>query len=645
MPHLTLKAGARALLVLFAVTLVAACHEGEGVRVRSLTFDGVTSVAESDLRLALSTTESGKLPWSAKTYFSRQDFDEDLRRIESFYASHGFPDARVVSYKVGYNEDKTAIDLTIRIDEGPALKVEAVRFVGFEELPEEHLRELRARSPAFVGAPRDQEKVQVLRAAALDELREHGFPKATVALDEQPAATPHNLIITLTATPGPFATFGDIEIAGLSSVGPDVVRRQLTYSPGQPFRLSSVQRSQRQLYALELFQFVNVEVGDIVDGTDASGAAVHHVVTKVTVVEAPHRQTTLGVGYGSEDHARVDVKFTHVNFLGGARVGSAEGKFSSLERGVRLSFNEPALGHGMSAGLNAQSWYSNTPAYTLRTTGGRLGVLTTFSNDQVSGSRRARGSASLTFVREYERYDVSPAALADLDFRPTLIALGLNPSTGEGRGTTSALAFDIQRNTIANLLDARKGVLASAHAEVAGKVAGGDFEYREVSGEVRAFVPVGSTVVVAARLRAGSIGSNGDPNITVPFFKRYFLGGATSLRGWGRFEVAPLTAEGLPIGGFSMLESSGEVRWTPGGGSLGLVGFLDAGNVWRNSWRLHPSDLRADAGIGVRYNTLVGALRFDLAYQLTPDDLLVIKGSDAGQYRRFRFHFSIGQAF
>jgi outer membrane protein assembly complex protein YaeT len=642
-PHLTLKARARALLVLFAVLLVAACHEGEGVRVRSLTFDGVTAVAESDLRLALSTTESGKLPWSAKTYFTRQDFDEDLRRIESFYASHGFPEARVVSYKAGYNEDKTAIDLTIRIDEGQPLKVEVVRFVGFEQLPEEHLRDLQVRLPVLIGAPRDQEKVQVLRAAALDELREHGFPKATVALDEQPAATPHNLIVTLTATAGPYATFGEIEIAGLSSVGPEVVRRQLTYSPGQPFRLSSVQRSQRQLYALELFQFVNVEVGDVVHATDASGAPVHHVVTKVTVVEAPHRQTTLGIGYGSEDHARVDVKFTHVNFLGGARVGSAEGKFSSLERGVRLSFNEPALGHGLSAGLNGQSWYSNTPAYTLRTTGGRLGLLKTFASDQVGG--RVRGSASITFVREYERYDVSSAALADLDFRPTLIALGLNPSTGEGRGTTSALALDIQRNTVANLLDARKGVLASAHAELAGKVAGGDFEYREASGEVRAFVPVGSTLVLAARMRAGSIGSSGDPNVTVPFFKRYFLGGATSLRGWGRFEVAPLTAAGLPIGGFSMLESSGEVRWTPGGGSLGLVGFLDAGNVWRESWRLHPKDLRSDVGLGLRYNTLVGALRFDLAYQLTPDDLLVIKGSGAGQYRRFRFHFSIGQAF
>ena len=46
----------------------------------------------------------------------------------------------------------------------------------------------------------------------------------------------------------------------------------------------------------------------------------------------------------------------------------------------------------------------------------------------------------------------------------------------------------------------------------------------------------------------------------VPFFKRYFLGGATNLRGWGRFEVAPLSGEGLPIGGHSLLNFSTELR-------------------------------------------------------------------------------------
>ena len=218
--------------------------------------------------------------------------------------------------------------------------------------------------------------------------------------------------------------------------------------------------------------------------------------------------------------------------------------------------------------------------------------------------------------------------------------------TGEGRGTVSALTLDLQRTTVANLLDARRGSVVSLHGEVAARVAGGDFAYREVSGDARTYVPLTSGLTLAAHAHAGSISSDGDPQTAVPFFKRYFLGGATSLRGWGRFEVAPLTPSGLPIGGFSQLDTSAEVRVSPDAfGAFGVVGFVDVGNVWDRSWRWNVTDLRADAGLGLRYQTPVGPVRLDVAYQLTPNNALVIDGRAAGDYRRWRFHFSIGQAF
>jgi outer membrane protein assembly complex protein YaeT len=628
-----------------AVAVSAACKDGGGISVRSLAFDGVHQVSETDLRAALSTSATAKVPWATKTYFTRDEFDEDLKRVESFYVSHGYPDARVTSYTAHYNQDKTAIDVTVKIDEGLPVTIESVTYTGFTPLPDQHFQDLKTRSPLIPGAPRDQEKVQIARGQALDELRDHGFPNATVALTETPGAAPRSLVITLTATPGPYATFGPIKISGLSSVGENVVLRQMSVTPGTEFRRSELQRSQRQLYGLELFQFVTVEAGDVTTTTDATGAATSEVITNVTLSEAPHRQATFGVGYGSEDHARVSAKFTHVNFLGGARVGTAEGKFSSLERGVKLSFSEPALGHALSAGLNGQTWYTSTPAYTLRTTGGRLGLLKTFARAEEVAGKHTRGTISIAFDREFENYRVSDAALADSTFRPTLIALGLNPSTGEGRGTVSAVTVDAQRNTVLNLLDARGGSVLSIHAEAAAKVAGGDFAYRELSGEGRGYWSVSPNVVLAVHLRAGSIGSSDDPSVGVPFFKRYFLGGANSLRGWGRFEVAPLTSEGLPIGGFSMLESSGEIRLTRDKSAFGVVGFVDSGNVWDKSWRIFANDLRSDAGVGLRYMTRVGPIRLDFAYQLTPNDALVVKGLGGGQYRRFRIHFSFGQAF
>jgi outer membrane translocation and assembly module TamA len=113
------------------------------------------------------------------------------------------------------------------------------------------------------------------------------------------------------------------------------------------------------------------------------------------------------------------------------------------------------------------------------------------------------------------------------------------------------------------------------------------------------------------------------------------------LRGWGRYEVAPLF-NGLPIGGHTMFESSAELR-VPVWGNLSAVIFADAGNVWNNAWDFNLNDLRLDAGPGLRYMTPVGPLRLDLGYQINPIEGLLIDGKE--QSRRFRIHFSIGQAF
>jgi outer membrane translocation and assembly module TamA len=130
-------------------------------------------------------------------------------------------------------------------------------------------------------------------------------------------------------------------------------------------------------------------------------------------------------------------------------------------------------------------------------------------------------------------------------------------------------------------------------------------------------------------------------NLKVPFFRRYFIGGAQSLRGWGRFEVSPLV-NGVTVGGHSVLESSAELR-APVWGNLSAVLFLDAGNVWQNAWNINLGDLRYDVGTGVRYLTPIGPLRADVGYQLNPIPGLLVDGKP--ESRHFRVHFSIGQAF
>jgi outer membrane translocation and assembly module TamA len=188
-------------------------------------------------------------------------------------------------------------------------------------------------------------------------------------------------------------------------------------------------------------------------------------------------------------------------------------------------------------------------------------------------------------------------------------------------------------------LDPRGGYVASFHFETAGGPLAGDFRYNEVVAEGRTYLEIGTRAVWANRLRLGTIA--GADSSKIPFFKRYFLGGSTSLRGWGRYEVSPLSGSGLPIGGRSMLESSTELRFRLTQ-KLNGVAFIDAGNVWVGDWQI-GGDLRYTVGPGLRYDTPIGPVRGDFGVQLNPIPGLLINGKP--ELRKWRVHFSIGQAF
>ena len=244
-------------------------------------------------------------------------------------------------------------------------------------------------------------------------------------------------------------------------------------------------------------------------------------------------------------------------------------------------------------------------------------------------------------MSEYQKSSITPEALEDFTIRDDLIALGLDPR-GETRGTLGALALDFGRNTTNNVLDARRGYVLNAHLEQAGAWMWGSYNYRLATLEGRYYQNVSRLFVLATRVSAGALDPGDDFDANVPFHKRFFLGGSSSNRGWGRFEVSPLNASGFPIGGLSMLDGSVEARF-PIAGKLGGVAFADFGNVWAEDWAFDLNDLRYAVGPGLRYQTPIGPARIDVGYQVNPIENLLVEGEP--QKRRWRVHFSVGQAF
>jgi outer membrane protein assembly factor BamA len=413
-----------------------------------------------------------------------------------------------------------------------------------------------------------------------------------------------------------------------------VVLRELSIEEGAVFRQRQVTDSQRRLATLQILQFASVTA------RAPEGAVVSRIPVELTVVENPPRVLQLGAGYGSEDRFRASAQWSHLNFLGQARQASAEAKWSSIDRGAKVSLSQPYwFRRGLAIEAEGASWWTHESTYDSRTFGGRIGVSYRFGERRPGRGRLVGNRVRAGYAREYLRYNIRPETLEDLTNVDELIALGLDPVSGRGRGVNAAIELTYDRNAADDLRDPRSGYGASVHVAHARPWLGGTFHYDEILADGRTYLPVARRIVVALRARVGTLAAGTDAD--VPFSARYFLGGSTSLRGWGRYQVAPLS-NGVPIGGRTTFDSSVEAR-VQIRGPFGAVAFFDAGNVWPGTWDVDFHDLRSSVGIGLRYGTPIGLVRGDIASQVSRVPGLLIDGLP--EERHWRLHLSLGQAF
>ncbi|WP_108444274.1 autotransporter assembly complex protein TamA [Halomonas denitrificans] len=145
----------------------------------------------------------------------------------------------------------------------------------------------------------------------------------------------------------------------------------------------------------------------------------------------------------------------------------------------------------------------------------------------------------------------------------------------------------------------------------------GDSEWIRMLGDDNRFV---------GRVGFGSITT--DDFADIPPSLRFFTGGDRSVRGYSYESIAPENSEGELVGGEQLLTVGLEAQRRVAG-KWWLATFIDTGDAFTDWW---PSDLKTGAGLGVRWISPVGPIRFDVAHPFDIED-------------SFRIHFSIGPEF
>jgi translocation and assembly module TamA len=195
-------------------------------------------------------------------------------------------------------------------------------------------------------------------------------------------------------------------------------------------------------------------------------------------------------------------------------------------------------------------------------------------------------------------------------------------------GLLGALTYDSRDNPA----DATRGIFAEAEVQPFHEFNFANTAVRAVA-EARGYYSLTGDdgLVLAGRVRFGTLA--GAPIDETPPDKLFLAGGGGSVRGYP-FRSIGVERDGRITGGRSLVEGSAEVRsWVTE--SIGVVGFVDAGHVGADPIPDFSQRFKIGAGVGLRYQTGLGPVRFDVAMPLNrrPTD------------PRVAFYVGIGQAF
>lgn len=460
-----------------------------------------------------------------------------------------------------------------------------------------------------VGEPIVAERVQGAEAKVAVTLPESGYPFATVGerdilLDRDTGEG----IYTLPVDIGPRGRFGSITTEGDQAFGADHIKVLTRFKRGDLYDSRKVDDLRKALVATSLFSAVSVEPRKT---GEPAGDGTEYVTLHVNQDAGPPRTIAGSLGYAAGEGITAEATWTHRNLFPPEGALIAHLLAGTQQQGAGVTFRRSNAGkRDRTVEVVAEAFHNDYEAYSAYT--GRL------------AAKIARDSTPIWQKKFTYAYGVELLATGETDF---------NADTGTRdrrtyyiAGVSGQAGFDRSND----LLDPTKGYRLTALVQPEATVNKGFDPYVRARLDASAYYSVTDQVVLAGRVRVGSIQGVGLFDIAPS--RRFYAGGGGSVRGFAYQKLGEQAPDGKPVGGRSLNEASAELRYRFG--NYGIVGFIDAGQAYRETMPQF-SDLRYGVGLGGRFYTNFGPVRLDVATPLARK-----KGES-----RINIYVSIGQAF
>lgn len=606
--------------------------ESDKVKVKKITIIGNNKLKDSYLKPKMMIQEAGFFSaMSSSGSFKQEAFERDIAALKYIYWNLGYIQVKVDRPLITVTSDKKSIYITYHIQEGEQYSIGDVDFSGdllFDK--SDLLATTKIKDNGIFSVEVMQKDIGELQAKYGDL----GYAYTNVIPNYDVVEKDKIVNLRFDFEKGNKVYFGTINVVNNSKTRDKVVRRELKIREGELYNETRKRKSQENIQRLGFFEEVSFKTSTPTDMPDQQDI-------EIVIKERNTGQLTLTAGYGNVQGLSLGGSVQQNNFRGlgqtlGARIDATQNR-----QDYSLSLTEPYLNDSLwSAGFD---------------------IFYTENKERINYDNRVTGTG-VRFghpvwgedIRAYLRYRVDKTDLfANAYTDPLLFPLET------ARGTTSSATLTLEYDTRNDRFSPSKGILADISYEFAGL--GGDLRYQELSTRLRFFKNIFWDVVWRNNLALYALQSLTESE--VPFTKRYQLGGAYTLRGFGSGTVGTRlfsqyrydqigTNDGNPFysptisptdrynrsnlifGGTKQVLFQSELQY-PLIKEAGLNGvfFYDIGQA---EDVIINTKFLSDFGIGFRWQSPLGLLRFEWGWPLTKDDL----DRDA-----VNFEFSIGPPF
>ncbi|MEO7654509.1 MAG: BamA/TamA family outer membrane protein [Sphingomicrobium sp.] len=509
----------------------------------------------------------------------------DSALLAEILRSQGYYDAMVEPRIEGSSSE---LQVIIEADPGAQYRFASVELPGLEAAGADYdkLRE------AFAVRKGDAVIAEEVIAAgvALDRaLGQEGF--ATAKVGEQDIVVNHqtNLAsLTLPVDPGPVAEFGEIRVSGEPPFGARHVGVIARFKAGDRFRRSRLDDLRRALIATSLVANSDVTIAP------RDGGRIVDIDVKLE--PAPSHTIAGELGYGTGQGIRAEASWTDRNFFNPEGALTLRGVAGTQEQllGVQLRRNNFKRRDQV---LNLVASVSNRKydAYRAKT------ALLSANIERQSN-----------FIWQKKWTYTGGVELLATDEQGAYSSDGLKSTR---TFLIAAAPFSLGYDGSDSLLDPSNGFRLSGRVSPEINAHGGARYYGRMQFDASAYRPVSDRVVIAGRVRFGTI--LGATAFDLAPSRRFYSGGGGSVRGYGYQQLGPKDMDGDPVGGRGLAEFGIEarIRLARFGGNFGIVPFLDGGTLSEN---VMPdfSNWRFAAGLGARYYSSFGPIRVDVGVPL-----------------------------